>query len=200
MEQKLDLGKLERKTAAIIFKTGIVDIGIGMVFLVSALAMIFDDIRYYIDIFFIVPVVFILLAKRYIVDPRLGVVEFSKRRVKRSMWMIISITTFLVIMLSLTFLGKGVIANSIIHPRWIISGIIFGICISIAFFLEFRRMYLYGFIITGSFLLSEVLRDNPGFVPDNGYAYLFGALILLAIGSYYFITFLRKYPLINEQF
>ena len=49
MEQTINLKKLERDTAAAIFKSGIVEIGIGQILLVSALAMYFDDIRYYIE-------------------------------------------------------------------------------------------------------------------------------------------------------
>lgn len=200
MEHRINLSKLEKNTAAVVFQTGIVDIGIGLVFLVSTLAMLFDDIRYYIDILYIVPPAFILFAKKYLVDPRLGVVEFSKRRVKRSMLMIISITIFLVIMVSLTFFGIGNIEGVIINPRWIITGIIFGICICIAFFLEFRRMYLYAFVLSGAFNLSEVIRESPRLQFENGYAYLPAALLLIGIGAYYFVTFIHKYPLVKEQY
>ena len=101
MEQKINLKQLEKKTAAGIFETGIVEIGIGLVFVVSSLGMIFDDIRYYIDIFFIVPVVFILLAVKYIANPRMGVVKFARRRVRNSRLLTITITTYLVIMVAL---------------------------------------------------------------------------------------------------
>ena len=37
MERELNLKKLEKSTAAVIFQTGITDIGIGMIFLISAI-------------------------------------------------------------------------------------------------------------------------------------------------------------------
>ncbi|MBN2610125.1 MAG: transcriptional regulator [Bacteroidales bacterium] len=58
MERKITLKQLEKNTAAVIFQTGIVEIGLGLIWTVSALAMLFDDISYYIDIFFVVPVSF----------------------------------------------------------------------------------------------------------------------------------------------
>ena len=60
----MNLKKLEKNTAAVIFQTGIVEIGIGLVWIVSSLAMIFDDISYYIDILFVVPIIFIILANQ----------------------------------------------------------------------------------------------------------------------------------------
>jgi hypothetical protein len=44
MEQKMNLKQLEKNTAAAIFQTGLVEIGIGLMWIVSSLAMIFDDI------------------------------------------------------------------------------------------------------------------------------------------------------------
>ena len=137
MEQKINLKQLEKKTAAGIFETGIVEIGIGLVFVVSSLAMIFDDIRYYIDIFFIVPVVFILLAVKYIANPRMGVVKFARRRVRNSRLLTITITTFLVIMVALTIVGSGNIIPDSINPRLFISSIIFSICVAVAYFKNF---------------------------------------------------------------
>ena len=201
MERELNLKKLERNTAAVIFQTGIVDIVIGLIFSVTALAMLYDDIRYYIDILFIVPPIFIFFAKKYIVDPRMGYVAFSRKRVRRSRLLSISITIFLVIMVSMTFFGAG--NNSIaeiVNPRWIITGIIFSICISIAYFLEYRRMYLYAFILSGAFHFSEVLREHPEIVLNNGMAYLIASIIILYIGGYYLATFLKKYRIEKESY
>lgn len=200
MEQNIDLKKLEKSTAAVIFQTGAVDIMIGLIFLITALAMFFDDIRYYIDILYILPPIFFLIVKKYIIDPRMGVVEFSRRRVKKSMMMMISITLFLVIMVSLTFFGSANTIGEIMNPRWIITGIIFTICVLVAYFLEFYHMYLYAFVLSGAFNLSEALREHPEIVSNNGIAYMIAATILIVIGLYYLTNFLKKYPLIKDHF
>ncbi|MCK5372149.1 MAG: hypothetical protein KAQ62_26490, partial [Cyclobacteriaceae bacterium] len=179
MEKKINLKQLEKKTAAGIFETGIVEIGIGLIFVVSSLAMIFDDIRYYIDIFFIVPVVFIMLAVKYIAQPRMGVVKFARRRVRNSKLLTITITTFLVIMVTLTFIGKTNIAPESINPRWFINGIIFSICVAVAYFKSFDRMYIYAFLITGAFNMSEEIREHNWIISEGGYAYLFTAIVLI---------------------
>ena len=195
MEQKINLKQLEKNTVAGIFQTGLVEIEIGLIFMVSTLAMLFDDIRYYIDILFIVPVVFIILAVKYIYEPRMGVAKFTKKRVKKRMSMMITVTIFLVVMVFLKFVGNFINIAGIINPRWIISGIILSICIAIAYFLSFDRMYFYAFLLTGAFNLSEEIRENPGIISEGGYAYLLTAIVLTIIGSIYLFKFLNKYPI-----
>lgn len=195
MEQKMNLKRLEKNTAAVIFHTGIVDIGLGLIFVVSSLAMIFDDISYYIDILFIVPIVFIILGTRYIASPRMGIVKFARKRMRRNTWFIVTATAFLVIMVILTITGNGNTSSEIINGRWIVSGIMFFICVAIAYFLDFRRMYLYAFLYVGAFNLNEEIRENPGIISDGAYVYLFTSIVLIIIGFVYLIRFLKKYPL-----
>jgi len=191
----MNLKKLEKNTAAVIFQTGIVEIGIGLVWIVSSLAMIFDDISYYIDILFVVPIIFIILANRYIVAPRMGMVKLARKRMKRNTWFIVAVTAFLVTMVSLRFIGDGHTNDGLINGRWIVSGIIFIICVAIAYFLNFRRMYLYALFIVAAFNLNEEIRENPGIISDGAYVYLFFSLVLIIIGCVYLIRFLKKYPL-----
>ena len=198
MEQKINLKKLEKNTAAMLLQTGLTEIAIGMTIIVSSLAMIFDEISYYIDILFIVPILFIILTMRYIAAPRMGVVKLAKKRMKRNIWFIVTVTTFLVIMVILTITGKHRGGDEIINGKWIISGIIFFICTAIAFFLEFQRMYIYAFLLVGAFNLSEIIRENPGIISEGAYAYLLVSVVLIAIGCVYLVRFFKKNPL-NEN-
>jgi len=191
----MDLKQLEKNTAAVIFQTGLVEIAIGLIWIVSSLAMIFDDIRYYIDILFVVPVIFIILAIRYIATPRMGMVKLARKRMRRNMWFIVIVTVFLVIMVILTIKGNSHSNAEAVSGRWIISGIIFFICTAIAYFLNFNRMYLYAFLLTGAFILSEEIRENPGIISDGAYVYLFSSFVLIILGCVYLIRFLKKYPL-----
>ena len=195
VEQKINLKQLEKNTVAGIFQTGLVEIEIGLIFMVSTLAMLFDDIRYYLMALYVVPVIFIMLAVKYIYEPRMGVAKFTKKRVKKRMSMTIIVTIFLVVMVSLKFIGNSLPFADFINPRWIISGIIFSICIAIAHFLTFDRMYFYAFLLTGAFNLSEEIREHPGIISEGGYAYLLAAIVLTVVGSIYLFRFLKKYPI-----
>lgn len=194
MNQKIDLQQLEKNTAAVIFQTGLVEIAIGLTWIVSSLAMIFDDVRYYIDILFVVPVIFIILAIRYIASPRMGTVKLARKRMRRNMWFMVTVTVFLIILVILTITGRGHTTGESINGRWIISGIIFFICTAIGYFLYFKRMYLYAFLITGAFNFNEEIRENPGIISDGAYAYLLVSIVLIIIGCVYLIRFLRRYP------
>jgi hypothetical protein len=195
MEQKINLKKLEKTTAAVIFQTGLLEIVIGLIMIVTALAMIFDDISYYIDIFLVVPIVFIILATRYIAAPRMGTVKPARKRMRRTAWFLVSVTVFLVIMVILTITGNGQSDAGLISGRWIVTGIIFFICTAIAYFLNFTRMYLYAFLLAGAFNLSEEIREHPGIISDGAYAYLMASFVLIVIGCAYLVRFLKKYPL-----
>jgi len=199
MEQEVNLKKLEHKTAAVVYQTGVVDAGIGLVWMVSALAIYFDKIRYYIYLLYILPPIFIFLVIKYIVQPRMGVFELRKKRVRKKMIAIISITLFLVIMIGLTLFGNTNFVAELLNPRWVISGIMFAICVAVAYFFEFDRMYIYAFLLTGSFNLFEFLRDHPGYVSNRGIIYLLTSCIMISIGLFYFFSFLKKYPATNEQ-
>lgn len=117
---------------------------------------------------------------------------------RKSMLLGITITTFLVIMVTLTIIGNTNTIAEFINPRWIISGIIFSICIAIAYFMNFDRMYIYAFLLAGAFNLSEEIRENTWFISEGGYAYLFASIVLIVIGCVYLIRFLKKYPLPEE--
>ena len=195
MEEKINLSQLEKQSAASLFQTGLVEIEIGLILLVSALAMMFDDIRYYLDILYIVPVIFIVLAVKYVANPRLGVVNLAKKRVRKTRLMGIVITTFLVVMVTLTIIGDTNTIDQLVNPRWSITGIIFMICVAIAYFMGFDRMYFYAFVMAGTFNLSEEIREHPGILPNGGFAYLLASVILIIIGSFYLARFLKNYPL-----
>ena len=197
MKAEVSLRNLEKKTASLIFTTGLVDIEIALIWIVSSLAMLFDDYRYYIYVLFLVPVAFILLSVRYIVHPRLGKVNFTQNRVKRNRSFYIITTLILVVLVLFTAFGKSDFLSNIINPGYIVAGIMFTICAAIAYFLNFRRMYFYAFLITAGFLVSEHLRSSLVEF-KSGYVYLIVASIILIIGCLYLFRFLKKYPLENS--
>jgi len=197
MVQNINLKELEKNTWTLFFQNGLIDIQIGLIFVVASICMIFSDIRYYLMFLYLVPGILFILAKKYIVAPRMGIVKFSRRRKRKSAILTIVITTILVFLVTLTVIAKT--NTNIIPPgiasQVVISAIILIICLSIAFFLNFNRMYIYAFLITGSFVFSEIIRANPGIVSRGGYAYLLPAVVMIGTGSVYLVRFLKKYPL-----
>lgn len=199
MTQNINLKALERKAWTSNFQDGIVDIGIGLIFVVSSICMIFGDIRFYLYLLYLVPVLLIVTAKKYITIPRMGYVKFSRERNRKRYILYAVMTTSIIIFLLITVLAKNSLFPSAIMGAVVVSAIIFIICISIAFFLNFDRMYLYAFLITASFILSEIIISNTGVISSGGYAYLILSVIMIVIGIVYLFRFLQKYPLPSEE-
>jgi phosphoglycerol transferase MdoB-like AlkP superfamily enzyme len=141
------------------------------------------------------PVVFIRFSVKYIAQPRMGMVKLSKRRVRNNKRLIMALTIFLIVMVMLTIFGNTSTISEFINPKWIVIGIIFFICIAIAYFMSIDRMYIYAYLFSGTFYLSEEIRENPEIISDGGYAYLFASIVLISIGIVYLVKFLKKNPL-----
>lgn len=191
----IKLKELEKNTWKTSYENGLIDIAIGLICIVSAVCHIFDDIRYFLMPLYLIPILFLMLTKKYITIPRMGLVKFNKRRKRKSAIFIAVMTSVLILLLILTIVLKTNYLPEGIAARIVISAIMLLICFANAFFLNFNRLYIYGIVITGAFNLNEYIRENPGFLAEGGYAYLFAAIVILITGSIYLIKFLKKYPL-----
>jgi len=199
MTLNIKLKELEKNTWKTSYENGLIDITIGLIFIVSAACHIFDDIRYFLMPLYLIPVLFLMLTKKYITIPRMGVVKFNKRRKRKSATFIAVMTSVLLFLVILTIVLKTNYLPEGIASRILISAIILSICFATAFFLNFNRLYIYGIVIAGAFNLNEYIRENPGFLSEGGYAYLFAAVVILITGSIYLIKFLKKYPLSTKR-
>ncbi|KPK88653.1 hypothetical protein AMJ80_10820 [bacterium SM23_31] len=198
MTQKINLKALERKAWTSNFQDGIADIGIGLMFVLASICMIFSDIRFYLYLLYLIPVLLIVLAKKFITIPRMGFVKYSRER-NRKRYILYSVMTIsIVIFLLITVLAKKSLFPGVTSGAVVVSTIVFIICISIAFFLNFNRMYVYAFLITASFILSEIIIAKTGVISSGGYAYLIPSVVMIALGIVYLYKFLRKYPLPAE--
>jgi len=68
-----------------------------------------------------------------------------------------------------------------------------------AYFLDFNRLYLYGWFFAGSIILTELSRNYVGTIYDNVLGFVIFGGIMILIGVIYFIRFLQKYPLTHEE-
>ena len=198
MERTFSLRELEKNSWKAIFRSGLFEIAIGLILVVSSICHIFDDLRYYFMPLYLIPVLFSILIKKNIVIPRMGMVKFSKQRRRKSMLFNIVSTAVLLFLLLLTVLSGTTYLSEFIAPEISITSIILLICFAAAYFLDLNRMFLYGIIIAGAFNLSELFRKNPGRMPDGGYAYLMASIVFLIAGGIYFFRFLKKYPIPAE--
>ena len=196
MTQNLNLKELEKKVWTSTFEDGITDIGIGLVLLVSTICQMFNDERFYLYPLFIVPALFIIVAKKYITTPRLGLVKFSKERNRKSYMLYLIMTISIVFLLILT--AKGLF-QQLPMTSVIVGAIVFIIPCSIAYILNFDRMYIYAVLFTLSFSLNEITIANTGVIASGAYAWLISGMMITVVGVVYLVRFLHRYPLPEKE-
>jgi uncharacterized membrane protein len=206
MTEKIDLKNIEKKAWASYFQDGLFDIFLGLIALNFGIAPLIEDITgitYLISYGIMLIVAFILFytGKKYITATRIGRAKFSgERKIKnRKTTLVLAISViFGCIVLLITATNISPITSNI-HFGAVVFGINAVIVFSVmAYFLDFNRLYVYGWLFAGSIVLVEVSRGYVGTAYDNVIGFGTSGVIMICIGLAYLIRFLQRYPLTSE--
>jgi hypothetical protein len=204
MNEKIDLKKVEKQTYQFTFTDGLYDMAYGSLLVFIAIAPILREILYpsYI-IFMILPTSLILvLGKRFITVPRIGIVKFNLNRTKsrNKIGLLIAILfPITLIMVVLTFLGLyNIKVGGYIVP---IGGGMFALILLslVACIMDYPHFYLYGISIGLGLPLASLLK--PIFGEPLHYIISFGisGTLILIYGIFTLIKFINKYPIPKEE-
>ncbi len=202
MGEKIDLNKIEKQSFTFIFRTGMVDIMIGLTLVgVSIGPFLSGFLPTPLNVFIpIVPAIMIyLLGVRYITGPRMGIVRFGekrKRAQKKLMGLMITDVglTALSVAWSMavgfqSFLFEGLLC-------WLLLGLLFAtLPISvIAYFKNFPRLYLYGALVgvgvpITTWLTNFIEYSTASLIVNGSIGVVFSLNGLLLL-----IRFVQKYP------
>ena len=138
----------------------------------------------------------IRLIRKYVVAPRVGVVNFGQARKAKLakftvVMLIVNVIAFILGFVAAVNFGR-VSGQTII----IIFGLIFLTAFSIAaYFLDFSRLYIYGLLVGLSPLVGEWLWAH-GYASHHGLPITFGATagIMILVGLAVFVRLLRDNP------
>lgn len=186
----IDLKELERKAFASYFDDGLWDILLGILMAGMGIRSLTDNVGFTLLAMAGIPVLF--LGKKVITLPRMGYVRFSQTRKEKqmkAMWVLIIsvIATFVLLFLVVSRLGSSVLIAALM-------GISFaGVFCAIGYYMDFRRLYLYGILFGITVWLTEVFGSPTGPVAST-----ISGGIALSIGLIQFIRFLHKYPNLEE--
>jgi len=202
MEQKINLKRLERKAWTSFYDDGLGDIFLGCIILMFALAPILGRMGLgdlwssvvFLPFFALVFMVIVLLRKRVVV-PRIGLVSFGRARKNR-------LLKFNVLMLAVLSAGfilgllslRGDVGRAWVHNLRFIAIVL--MCFGLAgYFLGFMRLYIYGILIALAIPVGEWLWSNIG-VPHHGFPVTFGvtAGVIIVTGIVLFLRMLGKNP------
>lgn len=211
MSDNIDLEALEKKTWRTTLVDGIFEIYLGILHLSLTLGIVlnevvpapYDSIFSYSIIF--IGLIFFLIAKKYISQPRLGKVKFGRARIVRKLKTIIILTINFLIVLIIYLVGALNPQFRLILPPYL-YGLIIGLLFVtlplsfVAYFLQFTRLYIIALLFGIGFFLDELfallLIPEPF---DSLLAFGMISIAIISIGIVVFIRFLQKYPLPKEE-
>jgi len=203
MSNEISLQKIEKKVFITAFQDGLIDIGLGLFLLMFVIGpyltpylgdwwgtLIFVP-------FWLIAFLILWWVKRNIVKPRIGTVKYGPWRKSR----MIRFNVFIFITLTLAFiLGILSVIQFETLPGWVHTArfsMVFLISFGLAgYFLEFNRLYIYGFGVALAPLVGEALYQYVG-VPHHGFPITFGAIsiLMLLTGLVLFRRLLLEHPL-----
>ncbi len=209
MAEKIDLEELEKKAWKTTFEDGIFDIYFGILYLGLTVGMIadvifpepFSSLIGYMMIFG--GLIFFLIGKKYISEPRIGKVKFGSKRIARKAKTIGVLTINFIILLIIFLIGSTNPELKVLIPEYfygLIIGLLFfalPLCF-VAYFLQFNRLYVIAFLVGLSFFLEEIFALFMEEPFDALFSFGIISAIILCMGLVVFIRFLKKYTLPKE--
>jgi hypothetical protein len=196
----LDQKKIERRVFTSFFQAGFIEAFTGIILLQLGLPALFSRSGFgdWESALLTLPIALILLiavslVRKFVVTPRLGHVKFLPERRRRVSRLIIVPTATLIAgaIVGYIFTENAPLRHAFVGqiPFILIPIIVFG---AAAYFLDMKRLYVYGAIVglvfpLGKYLETVIVSRNtlPGTI-------LFTAFVFLGIATVFFVAFLRR--------
>jgi hypothetical protein len=208
MITNINLKELERNAFRSVFQDGLWDIFIGFLFTQFAIAPFLNerglgDFWSSVVLFPIYMIVLagVMLLKKYVVAPRLGLVQFSKKRKSKFKKLILMINVILVIgiVAAVFFVDLSNLQIKWLFPATFSMILLIGFSVT-AYLLDLARFYIYGALNGLAVVIGELLYHFYG-ASHHGLPIVFGATssLMIIIGIVLLAKFLRKYPKPGED-
>ncbi|UCD00820.1 MAG: hypothetical protein JSV23_08015 [Promethearchaeota archaeon] len=206
----IDLKEIEKKTWRSTLEDGLLDMYFGMLVLSIGLGITLGDLlpepfdSLLPIILMIIGLILFLLGKKFITQPRLGIVKFGFRQKTRKLKTVLVLSINSIILLILFIIRLVNPDLRLIFPVYI-EGLIIGLlfitfplCFA-AYFLQYTRLYFIALLVGLSFFLSDLLSIILPEPFDALMAFGIVSVIIIIEGFIFLIKFLRKYPLSKEE-
>jgi len=208
MVANIDLKELERKAFRSVFQDGLWDIFIGFLFTQFAIAPFLSEwglgdfwsSAVLFPVYMIV-LVGVMLAKKYVVAPRLGLVQFNKQRKSKLKKLILmtNIILFFGIIAALFFIDLSNLQIKWLFPATFCLILLLGFS-AVAYLLDLARFYIYAAMNCLAVVIGELLYQFAD-ASHHGFPVAFGTTssIMIVVGLVLLVNFLRKYPKPGEN-
>jgi hypothetical protein len=208
--EKIDLKEIEKKTWRSTLEDGLLDIYFGVLVLSIGIGITLGDLLpepfdSLLPIFLmIIGLILFLLGKKFITQPRLGVVKFGFKQKSRKMKTVIVLSINAIILLIAYIIRLINPALWSVFPVFIhglITGLLFitvPLCFA-AYFLQHPRLYFIAVLVGLSFFLSDLFSIFLVEPFDALTAFGITSFVIIFIGILSLIKFIRKYPKPKEE-
>ena len=202
MSQPISLKAAERKVFHTVFNDGLWDIFLGCFLLIFAIAPLLSASLgdFWSSVVFLpfwgLVYLGIRLVRTYVVNPRVGRVEFGKLRKAKLVRFNLVMLIFNFLTLILGFLFARNFGRFPAQMPTMILGMLLLLAFSIGgYFLDFKRLYIYGLMVGFSPLIGEWLYTYRN-ASHHGFPITFtiAAGTMIVVGLALFIRFLNKFP------
>ncbi len=202
MDQKINLKEIEKKAYRSTFQDGIWDIHLGILLInLSILPWIVENYLSVIQAAMIGIFVTILAmivffgGKKLITIPRMGLIQFGQARKAKLKKVRAVMFLSVIVGIVLFFLAKYMTTIAGIPAPFLIFSANCLIVFSLgAYFMNFERLYFYGFFYALPLPFGFLMMKNSFPVENVILISTIPGLIMVIIGSILFFQFLRKYP------
>ncbi|NHJ39547.1 MAG: hypothetical protein FK731_05890 [Asgard group archaeon] len=202
------LKTLERKIALIFFEDGLWDMIIGFTWIAFGIgSAAYDYLPNPINsllgpLIFLLGFIGFLLAKRFIIYPRIGIIKHKAKQRKRLILPIIILTFFVMLTITaviLTVLGILTFKGIGIGTAFIFGLIPIVIFSTLAIILNYNRIFIHAAVLGAALFTNEMLHIY-GYTLYSGIPLICGGLIIVTMGIVYLVKFLKKYqPVQGEE-
>ncbi len=208
--ESIQIKSIEKKIWLSTYQDGLWDLYWGVLLLgfgVSPLLEKFGVIKPLNFVIFPVMAFLILfLGKKFISIPRMGQIKFGgKRKSNHKKLFILGIITFIITLIVFYIVKRNIFGANPLNSNYnnyapAIYAAIFVLSIStIAYFMEFKRLYFYAFLFGISIPIAETLYFVVGEPLDGLIAFSFTSFPILITGIILFFYFIKKYkPILTE--
>jgi len=203
MKSNQDLKNLERKAYRSYFDDGIWDIAWGIWLLGWAVTPFFDFLgisRFFAYSIMFIPALILILCKKYITVPRIGMVRFNPARRRRKIYIFFVGVAILILTMLLYFLAStGNLKESLgSYGRLLLplaeASTIFLILSALAFFIDFPRLYVYAAMFATGIIITEVIYPVTAEPWDALLGFGIYASGTICYGLFRLVRFMNKYP------
>jgi hypothetical protein len=208
--EKIDIKEIEKKTWRSTLEDGLLDIYFGVLVLSIGIGITLGDLlpepfdSLLPIILMIIGLILFLFGKKFITQPRLGVVKFGFRQKSRKVKTIIVLSINMILLLVIYILrvvNPGLSSLFPVYINGLITGLLFisaPLCFA-AYFLQYPRLYFIAILTGLSFFISDLFSI---FIPEpfdslTAFSIIGGTIIFMGIIS--LVKFIRKYRLPKEE-